>query len=341
MSSERSARVRLRETFVEGRRVLAFVLAGGGSSRLRPLTALESKPALPLAGRRLIDFALSNLVNSGVDEICVLVQYRPRSVIEHVEQVWAPFLRRSGRVAAVILPGDGLDGIFLGTADAVYKNLDLVRRHGPDLVAVFGAGQVYRMDVGQMAAFHVRNAAAVTVAGLRVPMSEARTFGGIVAGEDNRIESIEDGPAAPSRARLAYASMGNYLFEPGALVDLLTQAHLRGESDFERHVLPRASRTHRAFAYDFSQNRVPGLLACEEPVYWRDVATIDAYRSAEEDTRGPRPRLNVRNAFWPIHGACAHFAPQPWPCVEWPGMAGESPARMAANEPRRRALAGG
>lgn len=328
---------------MEGRRVLAFVLAGGRSSRLRPLSALVPKPALPLAGRRLIDFTLSNLVNSGVGEIYVLAQYRPGPVIEHVEEVWAPLLRRSGHMAAVILPREGPEGIFLGTADAVYKNLDLVRRHGPDLVAVFGAGQVYRMDVGQMAAFHARNAAAVTVAARRVPMNEARTFGGIVAGPDGSIESIEGGPgpAAPLRPAIAYASMGNYVFDPDALVELLTQAHLQGETDFERHVLPRALRTHRAFAYDFSQNRVPGLLAWEEPGYWRDVATIEAYRAAQEDTRGPQPRLSVCNAFWPIHGARAHCTPQPWPCVEWPAEAVEIPAHTAANEPPRRAAANG
>lgn len=296
-----------------GRRVLAFVLAGGKSSRLRPLSALDPKPALPLAGRRLIDFTLSNLVNSGVGEIYVLAQYRSRSVVEHVEQVWAPLLRRSGRVAAAILPRDGPDGVFLGTADAVYKNLNLVRRHGPDLVAVFGASQVYRMDVGQMAAFHARNAAAVTVAALRVPMNEARTFGGIVAGPDGNIEGIvgEPGHGSSLRPAIAYASMGNYMFDPGALVELLAQAHLEGETDLERHVLPRALRTHRAFAYDFSQNRVAGLLAWEEPGYWRGVATIDAYRAAQEDTSGLQPRFSVGSAFWPIHGV-RPYAPQQW-----------------------------
>ena len=305
---------------MEGRRVLAFVLAGGKSCRLRPLGALDPKPALPLAGRRLIDFTLSNLVNSGVGEIYVLAQYHSRSVVEHVEEVWAPLLRRSGHVAAVILPRDGPDGVFLGTADAVYKNLDLVRGHGPDLVAVFGAGQVYRMDVGQMAAFHARNAAAVTVAALRVPMNEARTFGGIVAGPDGNIEGIVGGPwhGPPLRPATAYASMGNYMFDPGALVELLTQAHLQGETDLERHVLPRASRTRRAFAYDFSLNHVPGLLAWEEPGYWRDVATIDAYRAVREDTSGLQPRFSVCNAFWPIHGARPHYAPQPWQRLERP-----------------------
>ena len=309
---------------MEGRRVLAFVLAGGRGSRMHSLTALDSKPALPLAGRRLIDFTLSNLVNSGVGEIYVLAQHRPRCIVEHVEEVWAPLLRRSGHVAAVMLPRDAPDGAFLGTADAVYKNLDLVRRHCPDLVAVFGASQVYRMDVGQMAAFHARNAAAVTVAALRVPMNEARTFGGIVAGPDGSIRSIEDGRGltAPIRPAIAYASMGNYVFDPGALVELLTQAHLQGETDLERHVLPRASRTHRAFAYDFSQNRVPGLLAWEDPGYWRNVATIDAYRAAQEATCGVQPQFSVANAFWPIHGARPHAAQQQRQRVKGPARAG-------------------
>jgi glucose-1-phosphate adenylyltransferase len=309
---------------MEGRRVLAFVLAGGRSSRLRPLCALDPKPTLPLAGRRLIDFTLSNLVNSGVGEIYVLAQCRSRSIVEHVEEVWAPLLRRSGGLAGVILPCDAADGAFLGTADAVYENLDIVHRRGPDLVAVFGGGQVYRMDVGQMAAFHARSVAAVTVAAVRVPMNEARTFGGIVAGPDGSIGSIDDGRAPTSllRPAIAYASMGNYLFDPGALIELLTQAHLQGEADLERHVLPRASRSHRAFVYDFSQNCVPGLLAWEEPGYWRDVATIDAYRAAQEDTRGLQPRFSVANAFWPIHGGRPHFVPPQRECVEWPAGAG-------------------
>ena len=295
---------------MHGRKVLAFVLAGGEGTRLRPLTARHPKPALPFAGHRIIDFALSNLVNSGIGSIYVLAQYKPRPIVEHIECAWSPMLRPAGRFATVVLP-DG-NGAFLGTADAVYKNLALVERHRPDVVAVFAADHVYRMDVGQMAAFHAACGAAVTVAALPVPLSAARSFGAITAGSEGRIESFEEKPRhpppIPARPSHAYASMGNYLFEPDTLVELLTQSHLHGEVDFGRHVLPKASRTHRVFAYDFSGNRVPGLLDCEEACYWRDVGTLDAYRSAQEDALGPRPRFNVQNALWPIHGARVHTA---------------------------------
>lgn len=289
-------------------RILAFVLAGGEGTRLRPLTARHPKPALPFAGRRIMDFALSNLVNSGVGAIYVLAQYRPAAILEHIERAWSPLLEEAGSFAAVVLP-EGSGGAFLGTADAVYKNIQLVERHRPDLVAVFAADHVYRMDVGQMAAFHARSGAAVTVAALPVPLRQATAFGAVLAASDGRIENFEEKPERPApiptRPSHAYASMGNYLFDPRTLVGLLEEAHQRGESDFGRHVLPRISRIHRVFAYDFSGNRVPGLLDCEEPCYWRDVGTPDAYVAAQEDTLGPRPRFSIENAFWPIHGSRA------------------------------------
>ncbi len=292
------------------RKTLAFVLAGGRGTRLHPLTAQHPKPSLPFAGHRIIDFALSNLVNSGFDAIYVLAQYKPRPILEHIESEWSPMLRGAGSFAAVVLPNGDSDGEFLGTADAVYKNLDLIEQHRPDQVAIFAADHVYRMDVGQMAAFHAQSGADVTVAALPVPLSVARLFGAICAAPDGRIGRFEEKPRhpepIPTRRSHVFASMGNYLFDTEALVELLTQSHLRGEVDFGRHVLPRASRTHRVFAYDFTGNRVPGLLDCEEACYWRDVGTLDAYRAAQEDALGPRPRFSVENALWPIHGARAH-----------------------------------
>ena len=295
---------------MDSRKVLAFLLAGGEGIRLRPLTARLPKPALPFAGRRIIDFALSNLVNSGVGAIYVLAQYKPRLILEHIERTWSPMLRSAGGFASVVLPNDGPDATFRGTADAVYRNLALLERHRPDLIAVFAADHVCRMDVTQVAAFHVDSRAAVTVAALPVPLKAAKSSGGILAAADGRIidfEAGQQGPVEfiPAQSSFAYASMDTYLFNPDALVALLTQSHERGESDFGRHVLPRASRTHRVFAYDFSVNRVRGLLDCEEACYWRDIGTLDAYLAAQEDALGPCPRFNVENAFWPIHGARA------------------------------------
>lgn len=285
--------------------ILALLLAGGEGTRLRPLTERYPKPALPFAGRRIIDFALSNLLNSRIGAIYVLAQYKPRPLIEHVESVWAPMVRGSGSFVRVRIP-EATDNAFDGTADAVYKCLDLVERHRPRLVAVLAADHVYRMDVRQMAAFHAASAASVTVAALPVPLSSARSFGAITATPDGQIESFEEKPQSPppmpQRPTHAFASMGIYLFEPQALAELVTGAHARGDTDFGRHVLPGASKTHRVYAYDFACNTVPGLLEGEEACYWRDVGTLDAYRAAQDDLLGPRPRLRVDNALWPIHG---------------------------------------
>lgn len=289
-----------------GMKILAFVLAGGEGTRLRPLTARIPKPALPFAGRRIIDFALSNLVNSGIDSIYVVAQYKRQAILEHVQSVWSPMLLAAGGFAAVLLPEAGPNAGFVGTADSVYKNMALIERHRPDLVAVFAADQVYRMDVAQMAAFHVSSGAAVTVAALPMPSRLAKLFGGLVTDPDGRVENPEHGVAPLStRDRIAYASMDDYIFDPGTLLTLLEQAHRGGETDFTRDVLPRASRAHSLFAYDFSRNRVPGLVDGEDACYWRDIGTDAAYQAAQRDTLGPRPRFRVDNPSWPIYGALA------------------------------------
>lgn len=286
--------------------ILAMVLAGGAGTRLYPLTALHAKPALPFAnGYRIVDFALSNLVNSGICSIYVLAQYKPSSLVDHIRTAWAPVVRGPERFIKVVLPStDRGQESFLGTADAIYKNLSLVNMHRPELVAVFAADHVYRMDVAQMAEFHRRSRAAISVAAVSVPLHRASSFGVIVAGRDGRIEGFQEKPRYPTPIAMnrthAYASMGNYLFNPEALSALLEEAHARGETDFGQHILPRALRTHPVFAYDFASNRVPGLRACEEPSYWRDVGTLAAYRQAQADVAGPEPRFNLANAHWPL-----------------------------------------
>lgn len=282
--------------------VVAIVLAGGAGTRLHPLTAEQAKPALPLAGRRVVDFVLSNLVNSGIGTIYVLAQYKPTSLAEHIETEWRPALLRAGGLLETVLPAAGER--FLGTADAVYRCLHLVERHAPELVAVFAADHVYRMDVGQMAAFHWRARAAITLAAVPVPVPVARRLGVIVAAAGGRVEDFQEKPAAPAAMRgqptRAFASMGNYLFDPEALARLLEEAHQRGENDFGADVLPRALRTHRMFAYNFADNRIPGLRAFEDPVYWRDIGTLEAYDSAHRDLCGACPRLVLANDRWPI-----------------------------------------
>lgn len=293
---------------MDSTRVLALVLAGGNGTRLHPLTSEHAKPALPFAaGYRLIDFVLGNLVNSRISPIYVLVQYRPQSLIEHIRTAWAPYsLGMNPRIHVVGPRSDTADASYKGTADAVYQNLDLIARHQPELVAVFAADHVYRMDVRQMVEFHRRCNAEASIAAVPVPIENAPAFGNIVVGSDGRIEDFQEKPEQPVPIPLdpahAYASMGNYLFNPCVLTELLEEANARGETDFGRHILPRLPHSRRAFAYDFAGNAVPGVQTWEERGYWRDVGTLDAYQAAQHDVLGPLPRFGLTNSKWPIRG---------------------------------------
>jgi glucose-1-phosphate adenylyltransferase len=283
-----------------------MVLAGGEGTRLHPLTAVRSKPAVPFGGRyRIVDFVLSNLVNSQVHSIYLMVQYRSQSLIEHIRKAWvlAPILPRQ---FVTVVPPQMQAGPewFQGTADAVFQNLNLIELNRPSLVAVFGADHVYRMDVRQMIAFHRERQADVTVAALPVPRQAASAFGILGCDADGRIRSFVEKPAdpppMPSDPDRAYASMGNYVFDTELLARALREGNARGEHDFGRDVLPRLVGSHRAFAYDFALNRVPGVRPHEEPAYWRDVGTIDAYYAANMDTLGAEPGLHLFNPRWPI-----------------------------------------
>jgi glucose-1-phosphate adenylyltransferase len=295
-------------------KVVALVLAGGSGTRLLPLTANHAKPALSFAGGvRIIDFVLSNLVNSGITSIYVVGQYKPESLIKHIGADWGPELRAPRGFLRMVLPNtQAADGAFLGTADAVLKNLHLCNRLAPDLVAVFAADHVYRMDVGQMIDAHVRNKADISVAAIPVPIEQASSFGVIDVEAGGRIRGFDEKPAypdsIPARPTHAYVSMGNYLFDPAVLTSLLEESAARGETDFGHHVLPRAAATHRVFAYDFSTNQVPGAAPYEEPNYWRDVGTIEAYRAAQRDAVGPRRKFSLANAHWPMIRSASHGA---------------------------------
>jgi glucose-1-phosphate adenylyltransferase len=280
-------------------KILAFVLAGGEGRRLRPLTADRAKPAVRFAGDyRIIDFALANLVNSLAAPIYVLAQYKPDALIEHLRAAWCPHWPVRVRLPAMA-KGYG------GTADAVYRNLELIERHRPHAVAVFAADHVYRMDVRQMARFHAARDADVTVAAIVVPVETAGAFGIMAVNSDGVIEEFQEKPAAPravpGNPGLACASMGNYLFKPHSLTALLEQTIGRDGTDFGRHILPALPGSgYRALAYDFARNRVPGVRDYEEPAYWRDVGTLEALDEARRDVAGARPRLDLRNRAWPI-----------------------------------------
>jgi len=289
--------------------ILAFVMAGGEGTRLHPLTAERSKPSVPFGGRyRIADFVLSNLVNSEIRSIYLLVQYKSQSLIEHIRKAWvlSPILSEQ---FVTVVPPQMREGPawFQGTADAVYQNLNLIKQHNPDLVVVFGADHIYRMDVRQMVRFHRERQAEITMAALPVPLAQASSFGIIATEADGRVCEFQEKPehpqAMPSDPERAYASMGNYLFDAKVLVTALQEAHERGENDFARHVLPRLMTSRRLYAYDFATNRVPGVKRFEEAAYWRDVGTLDAYFDAHQDVLGIEPRFELFNPQWPIYSS--------------------------------------
>jgi len=289
-------------------KIVAMVLAGGEGTRLYPLTAEQAKPALPFAhGYRIIDFVLSNLVNSGIANIYVLAQYKPDSLVEHVARTWSAAVEDNGGSIKVLLPRrNTLAGQFKGTADAVYQHLDLLAAHAPDLVAVFAADHIYRMDVRQMIASHHQREADATVAAVGVPIEHASSFGVLSSDADGRVRDFREKPKRPApvagKSALAYASMGNYLFEPDVLESALEEARRRGDTDFGRDILPRLCGSRRVFAYDFGENRVPGVQDFEERAYWRDVGTLTALAAAQQDAMGHQPRFNLWNSRWPIRG---------------------------------------
>jgi glucose-1-phosphate adenylyltransferase len=295
------------------RRVLGIIMAGGRGERLDPLTRDRSKPAVPFGGKyRIVDFVLSNFVNSGILSVYVLVQYKAQSLIEHLRMGW-----RTGGLSAdhfiTVVPPQmriGRDW-YRGTADAVAQNLHLIEDFRPDLVAVFGADHVYRMDLNQMIAFHEAKGADVTVAALPVPLEQASAFGIVAAEADTRIVGFEEKPARPAPMPAdptrAYSSMGNYLFDPRVLVEtLLADSRRSTEHDFGRTIIPELFPHARVFAYNFLDNRVPGIRASEERGYWRDVGTIEAYWLAHRDLLGRRPSLDLDNDAWPILSSRFH-----------------------------------
>jgi glucose-1-phosphate adenylyltransferase len=289
-------------------KILAFVLAGGRGERLAPLTNMRTKPSVPFGGRyRIVDFVLSNLINSHIYSIYLLVQYKSQSLIEHVRQNWVLSPLIKDHFVAVVPPQMKMGPEwFQGTADAVYQNINLIQEHAPEVVVVFGADHIYRMDIRQMIDFHLEKGAAVTVAARPVPLAEASSFGVIVADRDGRITGFQEKPRDPApmpgAADRAFVSMGNYLFSRHVLIDALLCGADK-QHDFGKHILPTLIGSGRVFAYDFATNAVPGTKPFEERGYWRDVGTIPAYYHAHMDMLGSSPVLDLHNEQWPIHPA--------------------------------------
>ncbi|HEU4798496.1 MAG TPA: glucose-1-phosphate adenylyltransferase [bacterium] len=290
-------------------RVLAIILAGGKGERLYPLTRERGKPAVPFGGKyRIIDFVISNFVNSGIYALYVLVQYKAQSLIEHLRNAW-----RLGGLPdhfIIMVPPQMRWGEswYQGTADAVYQNLNLIRDFHPDLVVIFGADHVYRMDISQMTALHLERGADITVAALPVPIDQGSTFGILEADEAGRITRFEEKPkrpaAMPGDPTRAFASMGNYVFSRDVLVEALVEDARRStDHDFGRTIIPEHVAHLNVCAYNFLDNAVPGIQPYEERGYWRDVGTITAYWQAHMDLLGRQPLLNLDNERWPIVAA--------------------------------------
>ncbi|MBI2070951.1 MAG: glucose-1-phosphate adenylyltransferase [Elusimicrobia bacterium] len=292
--------------------VLAIVMAGGKGERLYPLTKERSKPAVPFAGKyRIVDFALSNLMNSKITACYVLVQYRSQSLIEHLRVGW-PTRGLTSREFLTVVPPQMMEGEtwYRGTADAVAQNINLVKDFRCDLVAVFSADHVYRMDVRQMIAFHMEKAADVTIAGIPVTLEQAKRLGVMeVDGQGRAVgfeEKSSEPKAMPGQPDQALASMGNYLFNRDVLISILEEGQRRqGGHDFGKTIFPELIADRKVYVYDFKINRIPGAQAHEAPWYWRDVGALEDYWQAHMDILGRKPVLDLANPQWPILGS--HF----------------------------------
>lgn len=288
-------------------KVLSIVLAGGEGKRLMPLTMDRAKPAVPFGGTyRLIDFVLSNLVNSGLTKIAVLTQYKSHSLDRHISLTW----RMSTLLGNYVTPVPAQQRLgpkwYQGSADAIHQSLNLINDQDPDYVVVFGADNIYRMDVDQMLQAHIDSGLSCTVAGIRVPRRDASDFGIIDAAEDHKIrqflEKPADPPGLPDSPEESYASMGNYIFSRDSLVQALHDDSKDPDSrhDMGGDIIPRFVRASDAQVYDFRSNKVPGASE-KDTDYWRDVGTIDAYHDAHMDIVSVEPEFSLYNDDWPIY----------------------------------------
>ena len=290
------------------RRVLAMVLAGGKGTRLYPLTKNRAKPAVPFGGKyRIVDFVLSNLVNSGVYSTFILTQFRSQSLLHHLRDTWQfGGLLPSQFIVPVPAQMRSTDGTwYRGTADAIFQNMDLIKRSDPDLVLVFSADHIYRMNIREMVEFHNARKADVTVAACPMAKDLASEFGVLEVTPEGRIlrfcEKEPGAPTIPEDPEQIYASMGNYIFAAEILQRELVAdaANDQSDHDFGKNILPGLVHRANVFAYDFRENHIPGDPPSVMP-YWRDVGTIDAYYQASMDLRAVTPALNLYNNQWPL-----------------------------------------
>ena len=289
-------------------KVLGIVLAGGKGTRLYPLTRERAKPAVPFGGKyRIVDFVLSNLVNSGIHSIYVLTQFRSQSLLQHLSEGWqfSGLLKSQFIINVPAQMRSESESWYQGTADAIFQNINLIEQSDPHLVAIFGADHIYRMNIASMIEFHQQKRAEVTVAAIPVPREQAREFGVIEANDESRIvafhEKKAEAPTMPGDPTRVFASMGNYIFSTRTLLELLkADATAPGSRhDFGMDILPKLAGTAPMFAYNFDTNRIPGEGDDCLP-YWRDVGTIEAFYEANMDLNHVKPDLNLYNREWPV-----------------------------------------
>jgi glucose-1-phosphate adenylyltransferase len=296
-------------------KVLSMILAGGAGTRLEPLTRERAKPAVPFGGRyRIIDFVLSNCVNSSLLKIKVLTQYKSDSLNNHLSRAW----RMTAFLGHYVEPvpaqmRTGMDW-YKGSADAIYQNLNIITDEEPDHVFVFGADHVYRMDMRQMLEFHQTKRADCTVAAIPVPLEQGDDFGIIQVDAEGRMIDFAEKPQNPAPMRdhpkMCLASMGNYLFNTDVLVREVVRdaADEKSAHDFGKSIISHISREARVFVYDFTTNAYPGMLE-KERAYWRDVGNIDMYYQSNMDLVAVDPIFNLYNDRWPIYTQANNYPP--------------------------------
>jgi glucose-1-phosphate adenylyltransferase len=295
--------------------VLAIIMAGGEGSRLHPLTKERAKPAVYFGGKyRIIDFVLNNFINSGIFKIKVLTQFKSDSLIKHLTAGWN-LNRMLGQfidpVPAQMRTGKNW---YMGTADAVFQNFNLIEDENPDYIAVFGADHIYKMDISQMLGFHRHSGAVATVAAIPKPIAEASAFGIIEIDPDGRMIGFEEKPKnpkpMPSNPNMALVSMGNYIFNRKFLVrELFADAKLSGSShDFGKDVIPKIFHDYPIYVWDFTNNRIPGESPAQN-IYWKDVGNLEAYFEANMTLRDVVPEINLYNEGWPIRTAAGQSPP--------------------------------
>jgi glucose-1-phosphate adenylyltransferase len=295
--------------------VLGMIMAGGEGSRLHPLTLHRAKPAVFFGGKyRIVDFVLNNFINSGIFKLKVLTQFKADSLIKHLTTGWN-LNRMLGQyidpVPAQMRTGQNW---YLGTADAIFQNINLIEDENPDYIAVFGADHIYKMDISKMLDFHRGVGAVATVAAMPKPIEEARSFGVIEVDHNWRMVGFREKPAdpkpIPGNPGKALASMGNYIFNKKFLLrELYLDSEMKESShDFGKDVVPKIYRDYPIYIYDFSNNRIPGE-SPQQCMYWEDVGTIDAYYRANMTLRDVVPEINLYNDNWPIRTAPGQSPP--------------------------------